>query len=101
MSPRTVLGLAAAWIVVTVGTAYFVAPHWFDSDKDRFDQLQIGMTHQEVNHILWRPQRAAAHEPLRSEYHGLEFGGGTRVDSNSHMKLVFENGRLVEKTWTE
>ena len=100
MSIRTVLGLIVAWLVVSVGTAYFVAPHWFKSDRRRFDELQIGMTHNQVNDVMRTPRTYFYdHEPLHSEWHGLEPAGGTRVDSNSYMTLVFQNGRLVEKTW--
>src|SRR5947209_7595088 len=99
MSIRTVIGLATAWFVVTVGTLYFVVPYWFESDRDRFEKLQVGMTHQQVNRILMPNKPLANHDPLQTEYHGLEFGGGSSVDFNSHMTLTFKNGRLVEKTW--
>lgn len=100
MSIRTVLGLAVAWLVVTVGTLFFVTPEKFKSDRTRFDELRIGMTHDEVNDVMRTPRTCFYHhESLESEWHGLESAGGTRIDSNSYMTLTFRNGRLVEKTW--
>jgi hypothetical protein len=68
------------------------------SDRDKFDQLQVGMSAREVDSIISPPtggryarQAARAHHPI---------GDNETLHFNGNMILTMRNGVLVDKKWT-
>lgn len=66
-----------------------------ESDRERFDRLEIGMSVEEVYSVLRTPSTRfrVRRTPNRRETQNIEF--------NRHMKLRIRNGRLVNKYWKD
>jgi hypothetical protein len=64
------------------------------SDRDKFDQLRIGMTTKEVQAIVG---------PKNSGYNGrfyTDIGDDDLLFIDNVMQLTLRNGRLIDKKWT-
>ena len=65
------------------------------SDRERFDQLQVGMSIEEVNAILQPPSRRFHARPTSNVQ------STQNINFNGHIKLKIRGGRLVSKQWIE
>jgi hypothetical protein len=64
-----------------------------ESDRDRFDRLQVGMTAAQVQDVLF-PPRAGRYGHFR-----VTVGENETLHINDRMILTIESGVLVRKEW--
>ncbi len=82
-----IAGVVVAVIAVMAGGG--------DTDEQRFDRLEIGMSIEEVDSILRPPSRRfhARLEPNLNEYQN--------INVNGRMQLTIRGGVLVHKEWLD
>lgn len=67
-----------------------------ETDRQRYDRLEIGMSKEEVEAIVKpRASHFRDHRPTRPH----ELGDNETLRINDRMVLVIHNGRLVDKRW--
>ena len=87
-SNKTLLGLVG---LPVVGLVLFLLIGG-QSDKAKFDRLQIGMSAQAAQAIV---------SPRTGKYarHQREWGDNETLHLNGNMVLTIRNGKLVDKKW--
>lgn len=94
-SNRTIL-VALCLSLLSIPALVFL----FDSESDRskFDRLQVGMTTAEVRAVTWRTRNRRRFQPgiaLKT----TTISNDTIAFHNDNMILIIQNDRLIEKIW--
>jgi len=69
------------------------------TDRQKFDQLKVGMSAAQVRDIIDPPSGSGKYAAMANA-HRIQIRDNENISYNNCMTLIVRNGVLVEKEWT-